>query len=135
MGWGVPRYGLDYKCACVDVSVVGLGGGLGLGLGFQYMAWTYTCGEKEKQNKTKTQNLHSQQIGDHSRVSGLRYLFCLVAETKGPTFRGIPGFYSISGAVDYTAVIFFAHLVALKCEFSQPLVLGNYSYVLGQPYG
>ena len=31
-------------------------------------------------------------------------------------FRGIPGFYSISGAVDYTAVIFCAHLVAVKCE-------------------
>ena len=29
---------------------------------------------------------------------------------------GIPGFYSTTGAVDYTAVIFCAHLVAVKCE-------------------
>ena len=29
------------------------------------------------------------------------------------TFRGIPGFYSTSS---YTAVIFSAHLVAVKCE-------------------
>ena len=41
-------------------------------------------------------------------------IFCLVTETKGQTFRGIPGFYSTSG---YTALIFFsAHLVAVKCE-------------------
>ena len=41
---------------------------------------------------------------------------CLFTETKWQTFRGIPGFYSTSGAVDYTAVIFCAHLVAVKCE-------------------
>ena len=40
-------------------------------------------------------------------------IFCLATETKGQTFRGIPGFYSTSG---YTAVIFSAHLVAVKCE-------------------
>ena len=43
-------------------------------------------------------------------------IFCLVAETKGQTFRGTPGFYSTSGVVDYTAMIFCAHLVAVKCE-------------------
>ena len=43
-------------------------------------------------------------------------IFCLVAETKGQTFRGTPGFYSTSGVVDYTAVISSAHLVAVKCE-------------------
>ena len=43
-------------------------------------------------------------------------IFCLVTETKGQTFRGIHGFYSTSGAVDYTAVIFSAPLVAVKCE-------------------
>ena len=31
-------------------------------------------------------------------------------------FRGIAGFYSILGAVDYTAVIFSAHLVAVECK-------------------
>ena len=41
---------------------------------------------------------------------------CLAAETKGQTFCGIPGFYLTSGAVDYTAVIFFAHLVVVNCE-------------------
>ena len=44
-------------------------------------------------------------------------IFCLVTETKGQTFRGIPGLFSTSGVVDYTAVIFSAHLVAVKCEF------------------
>ena len=47
-------------------------------------------------------------------------------------FRGIPGFYSTSGAVDYTAVIFCAHLVAVKCKVSLLLVPGKYSYALGQ---
>ena len=41
---------------------------------------------------------------------------CLVTETKGQTFCGIPGFHSTSGTVDYTAVIFSTHLVAMKCE-------------------
>ena len=36
-------------------------------------------------------------------------IFCLVTEIKGQTFRGILGFYSTSGVVDYTAVIFSAH--------------------------
>ena len=40
-------------------------------------------------------------------------IFCLVTETKGQTFRGIPGFYLTSG---YTAVIISAHLVAVKCK-------------------
>ena len=44
------------------------------------------------------------------------YYYITITETKGQTFRGIPGFYSTSGAVDYTAVIFSAHLVAVKCE-------------------
>ena len=35
------------------------------------------------------------------------------ALTKGQMFRGIPGVYWTSG---YTAVIFSAHLVAVKCE-------------------
>ena len=33
-------------------------------------------------------------------------IFCLVTETKRLTFREIPGDYSTTGAVDYTAVIF-----------------------------
>jgi len=40
-------------------------------------------------------------------------IFCLVTETKGQTFRKIPGFYFTSG---YTAMIFSAHLVAMKCK-------------------
>ena len=43
-------------------------------------------------------------------------ILCLFTETKWQTFRGIPGFYSTNGAVDYTAVIFCAHLVAVKCQ-------------------
>ena len=40
-------------------------------------------------------------------------IFCLVTETEGQTFRKIPGFYLTSG---YTAVIFAAHLVTMKCQ-------------------
>ena len=40
--------------------------------------------------------------------SKLIAIFCLVTETKGQMFRAIPGFYSTSGAVDYTAVILSA---------------------------
>ena len=40
-------------------------------------------------------------------------IFCLVTETEGQTFHKIPGFYLTSG---YTAMIFSAHLVAMKCK-------------------
>ena len=71
--------------------------------------------QKQKQRKTKTNPpLHSQQIGDHSRLSADCDI--LSSETKGQTFRGTPGFYSTNGVLDYTAVIFSAHLVAVKCE-------------------
>ena len=50
-----------------------------------------------------------------SQRHGIRY-FAFFTETKWQTFRGIPGFYSTSGAVDYKAVILCAHLVAVKCE-------------------
>ena len=41
-------------------------------------------------------------------------------------FRGIPGFYSTSSAVDYTAVIFRTHLVAMKCEvFTTTIVVSS----------
>ena len=46
----------------------------------------------------------------------LKLKLCLFTETKWQTFCGIPGFYSTSGAVDYMAVIFCAHLVSEKCE-------------------
>ena len=48
--------------------------------------------------------------------SSIWYWLCFFTETKWQMFRRIPGFYSTSGAVDYTAVIFWAHLVAVKCE-------------------
>ena len=38
-------------------------------------------------------------------------------QTKGQTFWRIPGFYLTSGVVDYMAVIFSTHLVAMKCKF------------------
>ena len=59
-------------------------------------------------------------------------------------FRKIPDFYLTSSAVDYMAVIFCTHFVAVKCEVFTTstreiqlfsllvLVLGKYSYVLGQ---
>jgi len=58
--------------------------------------------------------------------------FCLVTvsdgKTKGQAFRGISGFYSISGAVD-TAVIFSVHLAAVKCEVVTAAVLGPWTYI------
>ena len=55
---------------------------------------------------------HSQQIGIILESAPIA-IFCFATETKGQTFGGILGFYSTSG---YTAVIFSAHLVAVKCE-------------------
>ena len=62
----------------------------------------------------KTTSFSTDWAGDHSRVSAAEH--DTSTETKWQTFRGIPGFYSTSGAVDYTAVIFSAHLVAVKWE-------------------
>ena len=48
--------------------------------------------------------------------------------------RGIPGFYSTSGAVHYTAVIFSAHLVAVKWEIfitTNTKVVRKYNFELG----
>ena len=57
--------------------------------------------EKAGTNSTKTLGI----ILESASIA----IFCLVTETKGQTFREIPGFYSTSG---YTAVTFFA----VKCE-------------------
>ena len=76
-------------------------------------------GEEKKRKKKKIKNKNNFIIG--KRLGTILELapigiFCLVTESKGQVFRGIAGFYSILGAVDYTAVIFSAHLVAVKCE-------------------
>ena len=78
------------------------------------------------------QPLHSQQTGPGIILKSApqNMIFCLFTETKWQMFCGIPGFYSTSGAVDYTAVIFCAHLVAWNARFL--LVLGKYSYALSQ---
>ena len=69
--------------------------------------------EQDGENTNGKQQLCAQQIGNHSHVSAI---FCLVTETKGQMFRGIPGFYLTRGAVDYMTVILSAHLVARKCK-------------------
>ena len=51
----------------------------------------------------------SQQIRDHSRVSADCDIL-IFNKTKGQAFHGVPGSYSTSLAVDYTAVIFSAHI-------------------------
>ena len=73
---------------------------------------------KTTTTKCKKQQLHSQQTGPGIILESApqNMTLCLFTETKWQMFRGIPGFYSTSGAVDYTAVIFCAHLVAVKCE-------------------
>ena len=69
----------------------------------------------EKGKKGKKPNLTLNRLGIILASAPIA-IFCLFTKAKGQTFRGIPGFYSTSGAVDYTEVIFFAHLVAVKCE-------------------
>ena len=66
----------------------------------------------------KKWQLHSQQTGPGIILKSApqNTILCLFTETKWQMFCGIPGFYSTSGAVDYTAVIFCAHLVAMKCK-------------------
>ena len=41
-------------------------------------------------------------------------IFCFGTESKGRMFRGISGFCSILGSVDYTAVIFSARFSLLE---------------------
>ena len=53
-------------------------------------------------------------------------IFCLVTETKGHTFRSIPGFYLTRCAVDYTVVIFQPMSLPWNAKFS--LLLGKHSY-------
>ena len=49
----------------------------------------------------------------HAHVSAI---FCLINETKGQMFHGIPGFYLTRGTVDDMTVILSTHLVARKCK-------------------
>ena len=95
----------------------------------RYTFWSKISGEKTKQNnnnnnwtngknKTKDNFILSQQIeassfSVESAPIVIFYLSQVVTETKGQTFRGIPGFHSTS---DHTAVIFSAHIVAMKCD-------------------
>ena len=61
---------------------------------------------KERNNRART--LISKALLD-----GIILVIEMRCQINRQTFRGIPGFYSTSG---YTAVIFSAHLVAVKCE-------------------
>ena len=45
-------------------------------------------------------------------------IFCLVTESKRPTFHITPDFYLTSGVVDYTAVVFSTHLVTMRSLLS-----------------
>ena len=57
----------------------------------------------------------SQSVGDHSRLSqrrGLRY-FALLLKVKERRSAELLAFIR---PVDYTAVIFFTYLVAVKCQ-------------------
>ena len=73
---------------------------------------------KRKKEKIRKNKQTSQQTGPGIILESVlrNTILCLFTETKWQTFRGIPGFYSTSGAVGYTAVIFCAHRVAVKCE-------------------
>ena len=62
---------------------------------------------EKKQQKNKTNNFILNSLAIILEPASIA-IFCLVTETKGQMFRAIPGFYSTSGAVDYTAVILSA---------------------------
>ena len=68
--------------------------------------------------RKKSPKLHSQQTGPWIILESApqNTILWLFTKTKWQTFQGIPGFYLTSGAVDYTAVIFYAHLVTVKCK-------------------
>ena len=73
-----------------------------------------------KNKRNKKLKLYSQQTGPGIILESAprNMILCLFffsffffSETKWQTFRGIPGFYSTSGAV-----IFCSHLVPVKCK-------------------
>ena len=74
--------------------------------------------ERKREKNVEKQKLHSQKTGPwiilESALQNTK--LCLFTETKWQMLHGIPDFYLTSGAVDYMAVIFCAHLVAVKCE-------------------
>ena len=72
---------------------------------------------KTNQQQQQTNNFVLNRLGTVFESVSIAIL-CLVTETKGQTFGRIPGYYSTTG---YTAV-----------RFSLLLVLGKYSYALGQ---
>ena len=78
--------------------------------------WIRLRGKEKK--KEKKEKKTSQQIGPGIILESVlrNTILCLFTETKWQTFRWIPGFYLTSGAVGYTAVIFCAHLLAVKYE-------------------
>ena len=84
--------------------------------------------KNKRKNKTNQKNslLFSGIILESAR---LRYFALLLKLKDTETFRGISGFYSTSG---YTAVIVSAHLVVVNSRFLLLVVLGTYSYALGQ---
>ena len=75
--------------------------------------------EKKKNKRKKNKNFILNRLGRGSfssqRGRRIRY-FAFLLKVNDKTFRGISAFYLTSGAVDYTAVIFCDHLVAVKCE-------------------
>jgi len=86
--------------------------------------------EKTNKRKTKTKNNSSSFFqGSFSSHRRLRYFALLLKLKDTETFRGISGFYSTSG---YTAVTVSAHLVVVNSRFLLLVVLGTYSYALGQ---
>ena len=78
---------------------------------------------RRKNVNVKKQKLHSQPTGPGIILESAprNMILCLFTETKWQTFRGIPGFYSTSGALSPWNVMFLLLLV-----------LGKYSYALGQ---
>ena len=73
------------------------------------------------ENKNKTKN---NFILNRLRIilkSAPVAISCLVTESKGPMFHITPGFCLTSGVVDYTAVVFSTHLVAMRSLLSKGL--------------
>ena len=87
-----------------------------------------TTTKTEEEKHTHKKHFVLCRLGSFSCPHWLRYFALLLKPKDSYTFCGISGFYSTIG---YAAVIFSAHLVAMKCKVFT--TTSTFMYLAGNP--